>query len=899
MLQESARPAVIRHEVDGKEMALIPAGTYQMGSADDYSEEAPVHTAALQAFYIDKYPVTNAEYAKFILAAGARTPPNPDWDAYPDYFTNYPDYPVVNVTWAEATAYAAWAGKRLPTEEEWEYAALGGGKGPYPWGEGKLTGGLANYADKSSEYPWRDFANNDGFSYVSPVGHYPPNGYGLYDMAGNVWEWCADWYFAYDDHIHDTAPFSDGWGGSKVCRGGCYHSSAYDLRVTRRRRVLGGGPQQSVGFRCVADVGVKPVVNEDPLPKEDLAWRSKIDGLNIRIPENMELCVGMSPELSDEDLDRLKKLGATSIEQYVTWQTVEDAGEGVWDFSVWDKSVEQMKRAGLKWVPFLIAGPAYALPKWYRESPAFEGLHCLEHNMPTKIQSIWDKNFYYYVDRFIAKFAERYKDSGVIEALLLGITGDFGEAIFPDWHGNWTTQIPNLYHSHAGYWCGDRFARKSYVNFLKEKYKEAGALNESWGTAYPGFAAAGFPAGTTDARDGFRIDEHTQSMRFDLSSPEKRRQFVDFIDWYRGSMDEYASFWMQCTRKHFSELPIYLCTGGNAAAWHAADFASQSKLSAAVGGGVRITNEASNYPLNFSVTNWVSSACRHYGAYASFEPAGQITERGVVCRIYNVTAAGIKGLHMYVSNFYGEENRLDAYVGNIKYLYAGDNQKDVAMFYPDLSILMRACAEETENAETGSIMQVSEMPQKIFEALRDFTDYVYVDDLTIADGILNGKKAVIIPWGGYYRRATIRALEEYVRGGGLLAALAVSRMEAKDDGADAFAALFSPEGGVKAIGKGKTFYPGAPKAETVLTAGQKSERDKCLNEMFEELYGFLAGEGVYLPDGRLDGVYASIIDDHALLLNNSMEDKNTAVRKRNGEIVEMVAPANSITQVGI
>jgi len=243
MLQESARPAVILHEVDGKEMALIPAGTYQMGSANDYSEEAPVHTVALQAFYIDKYPVTNAEYAKFILATGARTPQNPDWDAYPCYFTNYPDCPVVNVTWAEATAYAAWAGKRLPTEEEWEYAALGGGEGPYPWGGGRLTGGLANYADKSSEYPWRDFANNDGFAYVSPVGIYPPNGYGLYDMAGNVWEWCSDWYFAYDDHIHDTAPFSDGWGGSKVCRGGCYHSNAYDLRVTRRRRVMLPEPQ--------------------------------------------------------------------------------------------------------------------------------------------------------------------------------------------------------------------------------------------------------------------------------------------------------------------------------------------------------------------------------------------------------------------------------------------------------------------------------------------------------------------------------------------------------------------------------------------------------------------------------------------------------------------------------
>jgi len=899
MSQETVPPPAIRHEVDGKEMAYIPAGSYQMGSDRDYSEEAPAHAVTLPAFYMDKYPVTNAEYAIFMRAAGANAPADPDWDAYPGYFTNYPDYPVVNVTWEEAAAYAKWAGKRLPTEEEWEYAALGGGKGPYPWGGAPLTGGLANYADKSSEYPWRDFGNNDNFEYASPVGYYPTNGYGLHDMAGNVWEWCADWYFAYDDFIHDTAPFSDGWGGSKVCRGGCYHSVAYDLRVTRRRRVLGGGPQQSVGFRCVADPGVKPVVNDDPLPKEDLSWRAKIDAQNIRIPECMELCVGMSPELSDEDLARLKKLGATSIEQYVTWQTIEDAGEGQWDFGVWDKSVEQIKRAGLKWVPFLIAGPAYALPKWYRESPAFEGLHCLEHNMPTKIQSIWDKNYHYFVDRFIKAFADRYKDNGVIEALLLGITGDFGEAIFPDWHGNWCTQIPNLYHSHAGYWCGDRFARKDYVNCMREKYKDVGALNASWGTTYPGFAAIGFPAPLVNARDGYRIDEHTQPARFDLSTPEKRRQFIDFIDWYRRSMDEYASFWMECTRRHFGETPIYLCTGGNAAAWHAADFASQSKLSAKVGGGVRITNEASNYPMNFSVTNWVSGACRHYGAYASFEPAGQVTERGVVCRIYNVTAAGIKGLHMYVSNFYGEENRLDAYVENIKYLYAGDNQKDVAMFYPDLSIIMRACAEEAGGVETGSIMQVSEMPQAVIEALRDFTDYIYVDDLTISDGILKDKKAVVIPWGGYYRRSTLDALEAFARGGGLLAALAVDRMEATDDGEDVFAKLFEPAGGVRQIGKGSTFCPGRSGAAQYLAAAQKPEKEKYLNDIFDALRGFLADGGVYLPDGRLDGVYASVIDAHALLLNNSFEDRRTAVRRRDGSTVDVLTKANSIMRVDI
>ena len=888
----------IRHEIDGKEMVLIPAGTYAQGCADGYSEEAPVHTETVAAFYMDKYPVTNAEYAAFVKAAGIKPPVDPDWDDYPAYFTNFPEYPVVNVTWELAGAYAEWAGKRLPTETEWEYAALGGGEGPYPWGCG-LSGKLANFADKSSEYPWREFRQNDGYAYTSPVGSYKPNGFGLFDMTGNVWEWCSDWFFRYDDHVHDIASFSDGWGGSRVCRGGCYHSDANDLRARRRRRVLGGGPQQSVGFRCVMDIGVKPKANPNPIPEEDLSWRKKIDSMEIKITEGMELCVGMSPELEDEDLARLKKLGATSVEQYVTWQSMEDSEKDKWDFALWDKSVAKMKKAGLKWVPFLIMGPAYALPKWYRESSDFEGLHCLEHNMPTKINSIWDENFHYYIDRYFAKFAEKYRESGVIEALLLGITGDFGEAIFPDWHGNWTTQIPNLYHSHAGYWCNDRFARRHFVKYMEAKFGDITALNASWGTDYKAFAAIGFPGPVLDEREGFRIDEHTHSAQFDLSSPEKRRRFIDFSDWYRRSMEEYSLFWMQCARKHFPDTPVYLCTGGNAAPWHAADFAAQSKLSASVGGGVRITNEASNYPLNFSVTNWVSSACRHYGAYASFEPAGMVTDRGVVCRIYNVTAAGIVGLHMYVSNFYGSEDRLDAYTSHIKYLYSGKNQKDVAMFYPDDSIILRVCAQQTDSVDTGSIMQVPVLPQIVIDTLRDFTDYIYADNLTISDGILGGVKALVIPWGGYYRKETVRALEAFVSNGGLLAALAVDKMETMEDGKDVFAELFDINGIVKPIGKGKTLSLGGGKAVKSLLDNIVPDKDSLAADIYDPLFAFLSGEGVYIPDGKLDGVYTSVIDDHALLLNNSYEPKTARVQRRNGQMAETPLPANTIIKCDI
>ena len=142
---------------DGKAMVLIPAGEFDMGSAEGYAEERPMHRVTVCAFYMDAYPVTNREYRAFCEATGESHPPSPRWPDYPGYFLNYPDYPVINVSWERAVAYARWAGKRLPTEEEWEYAACGGLKAPrYPWGDSPPDAAAVNFADRNSDFPWRD-----------------------------------------------------------------------------------------------------------------------------------------------------------------------------------------------------------------------------------------------------------------------------------------------------------------------------------------------------------------------------------------------------------------------------------------------------------------------------------------------------------------------------------------------------------------------------------------------------------------------------------------------------------------------------------------------------------------------------------------------------------------------
>jgi iron(II)-dependent oxidoreductase len=217
---------------DGAPMVLIPAGKFQMGSNDGADREKPTHTVYLDAFYMDKYEVTNAQYRKFMEATGHSAPKH--WD---DANYNAPEQPVVGVCWHDAMAYAKWAGKRLPTEAEWEKAARGlTGKA------GKLTRDDANYDG---------IGGRDRWEYTAPVGSFAPNSFGLCDMAGNVLEWCADWF---DDNYYSASPGQNpkgpGSGKHRVLRGGSWLSTINYLRSTNRFHFNPMAPFNSFGFRC-------------------------------------------------------------------------------------------------------------------------------------------------------------------------------------------------------------------------------------------------------------------------------------------------------------------------------------------------------------------------------------------------------------------------------------------------------------------------------------------------------------------------------------------------------------------------------------------------------------------------------------------------------------------------
>jgi formylglycine-generating enzyme required for sulfatase activity len=308
--------AASRSVTDNAGMLRVPAGEFNMGSNDAYPEERPVHRVKIAVFYVDRFPVTNKAFAQFVTATGyithAERPlsaadypgvpaeallpgslvfsPKPrasEWKGIPDWWDYVPgaswrtphgpgsaireleDHPVVHVTHEDAAAYAVWAGKQLPSEAQWEYAARGGlDRATYAWGDQLTPNGKMMANIWLGDFPLRNSPSSVRGA-TSPVGQYPANGYGLYDMIGNVWEWTGDW-FNVEHSVAQRSCCRGPDGGieaksldpsqpqilipRKVVKGGsflCAPNYCQRYRPSARQPQMIDSSTNHIGFRCI------------------------------------------------------------------------------------------------------------------------------------------------------------------------------------------------------------------------------------------------------------------------------------------------------------------------------------------------------------------------------------------------------------------------------------------------------------------------------------------------------------------------------------------------------------------------------------------------------------------------------------------------------------------------
>nr|WP_243647166.1 formylglycine-generating enzyme family protein [Scopulibacillus darangshiensis] len=282
-----------------EDMIYIPGGNFMMGTNSNEGfpadGEGPIRKVNLAPYYIDSAVVTNAQFAEFVEATGYKTEAErfgwsfvfrsfltpdtaakvtqvvrgtPWWCMVEEAYWHQPegpdssiegrmDHPVVHVSWNDASAYADWTGKRLPTEAEWEFAARGGlEQKMYPWGD-ELTPEGQHYCNIwQGTFP-KTNAKEDGYFGTAPATSFPANGYGLYNVSGNVWEWCSDWF---SKSIHKRGgrdnPKGPTEGETKVMRGGsylCHRSYCNRYRVAARSSNTPDSSTGNIGFRCAAD----------------------------------------------------------------------------------------------------------------------------------------------------------------------------------------------------------------------------------------------------------------------------------------------------------------------------------------------------------------------------------------------------------------------------------------------------------------------------------------------------------------------------------------------------------------------------------------------------------------------------------------------------------------------
>jgi len=578
-----------------------------------------------------------------------------------------------------------------------------------------------------------------------------------------------------------------------------------------------------------------------------------------------------------EWLPILQGLGATSIQSYVRWSLIEPE-PGRFDWRFYDEVVERLQAAGMRWVVFIMIGQEYATPAWFRESDRSVYVRCLEHDEDSRVQSIWNPHLLEQVDRFMGLVADRYHHGDLIESLMLGPSGDFGETTFN------AVYIQSAYHTHLGYWCGDRGAVADLRRYLESSYGTLDRLNRAWGTSHA------------------RWEEVTPFLRDRAPSP---RAWLDLNEWYAGSMTEFSGRWAEITRRHFPGPDIYFAAGGSGDPVHGGNWSAQAKAAAPYQVGHRVTNEGSDFAFNFVYTRWEATACKHYGVPFGNEPwGGDMSGVGNLARMYNAITSNASHFWIYSGHVRTPEC-IEAVRRFREELRPERAVVDVATLYP-----------WTDFIQTDERAFSEGKPRSIFwpqaEELRDITDYDLLDEILLRDGALDSYRFLVVLQGQTVPGDCLDAIGRWIAAGGALITHDFGPVQTTDGDAAPWEWLW--EGAEPAViggtaaqlarhGKGAALRL-TGSANRRGETGDHKDHPAAAPEFLQLVAAVLrnpAGVGLsgpprIEPDGVADGVYAALVPGAVVYLNTGPEAVEKRIERPAGALAATV-PGYAILRV--
>lgn len=641
-----------------------------------------------------------------------------------------------------------------------------------------------------------------------------------------------------------------------------------------------------------------------------------VKDIPIKTPKELELiqqwqCLSTVDRklMEDKSFQYCKIAGLTSVQSYFYWAEIEKEQNKI-DFSSYDELVEKLIKHNLRWVPFLILGPHYATPQWFQKSEESVYAKCLEHGKESKIQSIWNPFLSKWVDRFLQVVAEHYRDCDILKSITLGISGNWGEALYPVTGG-----FCRGFHTHPGWWCGDKYAVGDFQRFASEKYQSLSELNSTWETDFRETSDIGFPK--IRSRSMFDLLQEINNAipvmkklylsgikrflkQFIIKKPcqteqnfnsSKYRYWLDFVEWYLQSMTDWAEYWVKTARKYFPDKKIYLVTGGNGNPILGADFSAQTRMVARYNSGIRITNQTDNYGESFILTRLVSTAARFYGTYFTTEEAGINSPSGITMRIFDAATSGAKGAYFKSIIGTGKDLCLGKDVpageptqgaanlaGNLHYLDFSEPVIEIAFLLPNTSI----------NCDFSVLDWIYSQCVK----LRDLIDFDLVDENMIGDGVLKKYRFLLVVAGKTVSRQTLNRIEDWVKTGGIL----ISSIHLEP----------FPAGNRSRITK--EFFPqveGIKKVErgfTLLLDNKKGNWLEIIKDILYNRENNYPFQGIPEIDGIPDGIYATRFSNKIIYYNSN----NDRIRKKveiNNDLpnkrFEIDMKANSICWVNV